>query len=129
MNKNICISVLALALAAGAQAASPFKANIPFEFGVRGVTLPAGAYTVDLRVPDTVSLRSADGHGATVFTQQAQLPPSGEGGKLVFRRIGDRYFLGEVWATGAYGRLIPQSAQERKLARRGTSPDVIVAGR
>jgi len=136
MKSNIVrVSILALgAVAAYAQTVSPVRAYIPFEFSVGGANMPAGAYRVDLNVPNVVILHAVDsGAHATALTRADAVLPQ-EGAKLVFHRFGDQYFLAEVSSMGTYTRLVPITKQERNLAKGDNSPDrtperVIVAAR
>ena len=136
MKDNIVrISILVFgAVAAFAQSVSTLRANIPFEFSAPGATMPAGAYDIALH-PDALTLRAVDGRViASVATGRSGSESPREGAKLVFHRIGDRYFLAQVSAESTYSRQVPITKQERTLAKRGplpgSTPDrVVVAGR
>lgn len=113
------LSILAV-VSAHAQSSRQFTVTIPFDFSVGGKALTAGQYQVG-RVTQTsaeaVVLRRADGGGSVfVLTRTANKQPGDS--RLVFRRYGDQYFLGEVWTSGASaGRELPMSRRERSMAR------------
>jgi hypothetical protein len=126
------ISLLAVsAVAACAQSVGPVKAYIPFEFGVPGATMPAGTYVVDLNRPYLLVLQSMNtGVSANVLTNTAPPAKASNDAGLAFHRIGERYFLTDVWSPGTFGRHVPTTKEERSLAKRGNAPDrVIVAAR
>jgi hypothetical protein len=120
-------TVAALAASAAlAQSSTPAKANVPFNFIAGTRTLPAGEYTVMTQGPaaDTVIIRSADGKGAViVLAQPLSSVDARHGGKLVFHRYGDTYFLSEIWGPGNDGREIPTTRRERELATKLATPD------
>src|SRR5258708_5738555 len=128
-NNLVRVSILVLgAAAAYAQSPSMVTANIPFDFAVRGVNLPAGRYSVDARTPGVVVFRSPDSRARAVVGSGAaqSLLPQKEG-RLVFHRYGNQYFLSDIWIAGSdYGRHMPQSKQERDLAKRLTEPGEVV---
>ena len=79
------------------------KADIPFDFIVRGKTVPAGTYTVSqvsLRRPDVLVIQGLDGRSHGVVDTQLTLTKQGWNAfpgeydaKLVFNRYGNQYFL------------------------------------
>ena len=81
------------------------KANIPFDFVIGSSTLHAGKYTIQpiSRGDGTILLRSADLKEAVVMNPFtcASASPQHES-ELVFKVIGDRYFLYQIWTAG-YG--------------------------
>lgn len=112
------MSVTAFAQLPGA----PIRANIPFDFTVRGRTLPAGQYEIS-RINDepggleiaNIDHRSEHALFETEPVQQSKIPNRGE---IVFHRYGDNYFLYEVWTPGLEtGREIETSRRERALER------------
>ena len=112
------MSVTAFAQLPGA----PIRANIPFDFTVRGRTLPAGHYEIS-RITDeaggleiaNIDHRSEHTMIETEPVQQARIPNRG---KVVFHRYGDVYFLYEVWTPGMEtGREVEPSRRERTLER------------
>ena len=118
-------SLLALSLAVGAQAQMPgipIRASIPFDFMVRGRTLPAGDYWIE-RISDDPSglvIKNVnDKHDHIVFeTEPMQDRRIANHNVLVFNRYGDDYFLSEVVTAGEQtGRELAPSHAERTLRR------------
>jgi len=117
--------LLALSLVASAQAQMPgvpIRASIPFDFMVRGKTLPAGNYEIE-RVtedPSGLVLRNVNNkHEHIVFeTEPMQGKRIPGHNVLVFNRYGDDYFLSEVVTAGDQtGRELAPSHTERTLRR------------
>lgn len=98
------------------------EANIPYTFVVGSTTLPAGKYIVrmpDSSEPNVLEIRAANGHTAVAFetSDTNQTPNKGE---LVFNKIGDNYFLSQVWITGsASGNQLAKSKMEKRLETSG----------
>jgi hypothetical protein len=117
--KLIMLSVLGVltSVSAHAQAGKQFTVTIPFNFYVAGKTLPAGQYHVGRSTEDSAGLvlQGTDGRtGVFVLTRGIQTSEVQQQSKLVFRRYGDQYFLGEVWISAmSNGRELPNSRKER----------------
>lgn len=97
----IMLSVLGVltTVSSHAQAGKQFTVTIPFNFYVAGKTLPAGQYHIGRSTEDSegLVLRGTDGRtGVFVLTRGIQTAEVQQQSKLVFRRCGDQYFLGEV---------------------------------
>lgn len=102
------------------------QANVPFTFVVGDTTLPAGKY--DIRVLDgdsanVLELRSVHGRTSVVFdtenaeTRRDQIVSKGE---LAFDKIGDTYFLSQIWMAGsASGSQLVKSRMEKRLEGKG----------
>jgi hypothetical protein len=107
-----------------AQAQSPVRVNVPFDFTIANKTLPAGRYVVD-RVQqygsdNILSVSSADGHTKLICLTYAarSLDPKGKV-MLVFHRYGDQNFLYQVWpGDSTTGRVFAKSRSEREINRR-----------
>ena len=119
------VGLLALSFAATAQAqlpGVPIRANIPFDFIVRGKTLPAGNYEIE-RVtdePGSLLLRNVNyKHDHIVFeTESMEGRRIANHNVLVFNRYGDEYFLSEVVTAGEQtGRELAPTKTERSLKR------------
>ena len=119
--------ILALLIAAGgictkAQglAQGTIEADVPFAFIVGKKTFPAGKYTFK-RADDTNPevLEISDGSGRrTIFfkagTAQANEYPRQT--NLVFDKIGDQYFLSEIWTSDTnFGYRLPRTNAEKSL--------------
>ena len=117
-------SLLAIAGAGTArgQVVNSVVADIPFEFTVRNVTLPAGRYTVKPfgEMPGSVmALVSEEGKILTVFTtEDAQVNTPPRDAELIFRRVADQYFLYEVFnQANGLGVMLPKPRAERRLEK------------
>jgi hypothetical protein len=124
LKRLIKLSVLGVltTVSAHAQYAKPFTVTIPFNFYVGDKALTAGQYTVARSTETTnegLVIRGTDGRaGVFVLTSGIQTPDVQKQSKLVFRRYGDQYFLGEVWTfLRNTGRELPVSHKERSLAQ------------
>ena len=136
--KLIMLSVLGVvtSVSAHAQAGKQFTVTIPFNFYVAGKTLPAGQYHVGRSTEDSegLVLRGTDGRtGVFVLTRGIQTAEVQQQSRLVFRRYGDQYFLGEVWISArSNGRELPNSRKERltkqESAKRSNPEKVVVVG-
>jgi len=127
--KNVlgCFSIAALAviLAAPVSAQSTaVRANVPFDFMVGGLTLPAGAYEFGMATQSGV-LRVTSESGATsaMVGSTASSEVAGRSDVVVeFHRYGNDYFLYRIWnGTTNRGREIPASHMERELSSRASA--------
>ena len=110
------------------------EANVPYTFMVGNTTLPAGKYIIrmpDSSEPNVLEIRAANGHTAVAFETEDTNQTPNKGG-LIFVKIGDDYFLSQVWITGsAHGNQLIKSKMEKRLEASGmqsqqTSVAVIV---
>ena len=115
-------SVLSL-VAATAEAQLPgmaIRATIPFDFIVRGRTLPAGSYEIRRVTDESLDLliRNVDDkHDKAMFgTEPVYMNRIPGKNVLVFNRYGDVYFLSEVeTASDQTARELFPSRKERHL--------------
>jgi hypothetical protein len=123
--RRLALSGLLVLLVGGmvfAQSEPRIIANIPFAFFAGNMTYPAGQYTIDRpnsNDPDLLLIRSADNHVALFLNAQdiqaRQMPDKSE---LVFDKIGNDYFLSQIWMAGEdTGREIPKPRAERELEK------------
>ncbi len=123
LKRLIMLTVLGVltTVSAHAQSGKQFTVTIPFNFYVAGKMLPAGQYQVGRSTEDSegLVLRGTDGRtGVFVLTRGIQTAEVQQQSKLVFRRYGDQYFLGEVWISArSNGRGLPLSRKERMVAQ------------
>jgi hypothetical protein len=118
-------SVLTLLIAGTARAQLPgtvIRASIPFDFIVRGRTLPAGRYEITRITDEPIGLmiRSLDHkHDEAVFeTEPVYFRNTTRKDELVFHRYGDSTFLSEIVTAGEEtGEELAPSHAERKLQR------------
>jgi hypothetical protein len=105
------------------------RADVPFAFSVDNKILPPGDYSVKAveGMTGVLEMRDARGRGVAVIhtddvmTKNARPEKQSE---WVFDRIGDQYFLSEVWESGsADGSEVPRSKMENRLADDGVTPE------
>lgn len=110
-----------LVVVSAAQAQTTYlKANVPFDFVVGGQSLPAGEYSLrSLGMTSEVLAIHNDDQSDTQWALSyacEKLEPATKS-VLVFRRVGDQYFLSRIWIAGNNrGREFPMSAIEKQLA-------------
>ena len=122
MKRNLTgtLSLVALALlftTTGAHAQSAAQAYVPFAFSVGTTHLPAGTYKIMREEFDTnyITIRNL-GTGATTLSLYQQETRGHLSHKMVFRHVGDQYFLAQIWGPEATpGMTIPATKRERKL--------------
>jgi hypothetical protein len=123
------LAVLLMATATRAQEIK-MKADVPFDFVVGGRAYPAGEYALRPMAMDNAFLQITDVEKRTSSVLLSyscrNVAPSTET-KLVFRRIGDEYFLEQVWVEGRQsGRQFPISRTETQLARNHEKAEVVI---
>ncbi len=85
-------------LSTAARALSPssaLQAEVPFNFTVGYQQLPAGSYIIKCNSGGMITVESID-HQRRVVVASITKPESTRSDKLVFRKYGDHYFLGNV---------------------------------
>jgi len=105
------------------------KADVPFNFIIRGATLPAGEYTIQgLGDGPAIAVRGPNPKANTiVLSQRCASINAVKRSKLVFHRYGDRYFLAQLWVAGSdSGRQLPKSPREVEVARDYTVQDAVL---
>jgi hypothetical protein len=128
------LSLVALSLpltATGAHAQSAAEAYVPFAFDVGTVHMPAGTYEIsrpamDLNYVTVCNLKT----GTTALSLFQAQSPSHVSNKLIFRHVGNRYFLAEIWGgAGTSGMTIQTTKPQRQLqvARGPSSKNVEIA--
>ncbi|HEY4930426.1 MAG TPA: hypothetical protein VII23_02555 [Terriglobales bacterium] len=121
MKRNL-IGILALVVlisSTGAFAQSYAKADVPFAFTVGSAQLPAGTYEVKALGAgnSSIMIQNHDTNAAAMSNAGREQPRSTRA-KLVFHRVGNSYFLAEVWrSSSAEGMILPASKQEKDLAK------------
>jgi hypothetical protein len=106
--KNIRILITTLLVAAvsvsvHAQQRQLLTVTVPFAFTAENSSLPAGTYTVSTLPPyNMIKVQSADGQKvAMIPAVPSPTSAESERTKLVFDRIGNQYFLSQVWEQGS----------------------------
>jgi len=118
----LTVGAVALLGASGLSAQTRATAYVPFEFTVQNTTLPAGEYTMSAASGshDVIVVRNAEAKKAILVLAPSNLSEykGSQKNVLVFRQIGDRYFLSEVKTDAVRGH-IPPSKLEREIASTG----------
>jgi len=128
----LAISALFFGVSAAHAQQPSLQAAIPFNFVAGNKVLPAGHYS--LREWDTsstvVALRDLDEPIASFSTTSpCSLNEPAKSSKLVFHRIGNEYFLYQIWVEGeTTGRQFPMGKLEVQMAKnQPRAEEVIVA--
>jgi hypothetical protein len=119
-------AILLIATAAHAQQ-KKVSSMIPFNFAVGDRAYTAGTYVF---TQDGALLRISDADqtpmDVVLSSPCSKLMPA-EKTKLVFRRMGDYYFLEQVWVAGSqYGRSLPKSHMETRLAQNHPQEELVI---
>jgi hypothetical protein len=125
----VVLSMLLSASAAYAQ--SLVQADVPFAFKVGKTQLPAGTYEIRTNCQHMVVIHNPQA-GKSAFSQVMPGETSDASPRLVFHRIGNQYFLAEIWGLGgAAWTNLPTSRLEKELeiaaAPAASSDEVVMA--
>ena len=125
-NLRTLITTVLLLMAASAYVQSQDRplltATVPFSFAAQDTNLPAGAYTVSVLPPfNMIKLQSVDGGKVAMISAIPSRTSEGSPvAKLVFHRLGNHYFLAQIWEQGSDVHRDLQSGKlARELARNG----------
>jgi hypothetical protein len=127
MKRYVLSSLVALALvmamsATGySQTGHKVEANIPFDFTVSGKVLPGGTYVVTGgTLEGYLMIRNlGGGSGVLAMATYARSNTPRKEATMVFDRIGDHYFLSQIWEPGNdAGIQVPRSKRESELIKR-----------
>jgi hypothetical protein len=89
--------------------------KVPFDFTVGSNALPTGTYQVSRASGNAILIESKDGRFHAMTTTHADDKESYGGGKLIFARYGNQYFLHEVVCSDVSINVgIPQSKREKQ---------------
>ena len=124
---SFVLLVAALLFASTAQAqALHVKADIPFDFGVGNTVYSAGTYTIGPATQSSNALLLDGATRAIVLPNHCSLTLPSESTKLVFERMGDTYFLKQIWVEGRTdGREFPRSKSEVQMAKNHTPSESV----
>jgi len=122
MKNSVRMTVITLSLVLFALVpAYAVTANIPFNFTVDGVRMPAGEYVVSSPSERVVILQHVGGpeSKATITNNGTSTNIYGRS-KLVFHKYGNAYFLAAVWMPNSdHAHEYYASTDEIQLARNG----------
>ena len=123
------LTVLLLATAAQAQTTN-VKASIPFGFVVGNHAYSAGEYTVKSLSQGSAAIRidnADESEKRMTLSIACQKGQPATQTTLVFRRLGDNYFLYQIWTEGnSLGREFPMSKAEVKIAKNYGKPELVI---
>ena len=123
------LTVLLLATAAQAQTTN-VKANVPFDFVVGDHTYPAGEYTVKSISQSSSAIRidnADESEKGMILSNACQKAQAARQTTLVFQRLGDNYFLYQVWTEGnSLGREFRMSKAEVKIAKNYSKHELVI---
>ena len=116
------LSVLLLGSADAQEPGTKIRVAIPFDFTVRGKTLPAGEYEVSRVMDEPIALLLRNVHDkhdeVVVETEPVIGRMSPKRDELIFNRYGDTFFLTEVFTAGEQtGEELYPTHKERELRR------------
>lgn len=117
---GLLIAASGICAKAQALAEGTIEADVPFAFIVGEKTFPAGKYTLkraDDTNPGVLEIRNDNGRGTIFFdVETAQANENPRQTNLVFEKIGDQYFLSEIWASDTnVGYRLPKTNAEKSL--------------
>ena len=81
--------------------------------------MPAGTYEIKVVTEGAtaISIRNGETNAAAMSAARHENPRKTQA-KLVFHRVGNTYFLAEVWkSSDADGLIVPTSKQEKELEK------------
>jgi hypothetical protein len=116
---TVFTAVLAvISLAPASQAQDPAAGgivNVPFAFETGNQHFEPGLYKIRMETPNIAEIKGASRSGFVMIQSGGDRQPANKS-KVVFRRSGDRYFLGEIWIAEKSGHLdVVKSKAERRL--------------
>ncbi len=121
MKRNVFGALMTLIVACTiaipvAHAQTSMRASIPFAFSVGDKQLPSGAYEVR-DVGRATLIATRDGENKVLGIYQYAGPAKVGETKLVFDKVGDRYFLRQIWTSvHGQGLELPASKLEQEIA-------------
>lgn len=110
-----------------AQMHTTLKADVPFDFSVRGKVLPAGEYTITEETGSpAIAVRNSSTEEAVIVLTGWHVNTSGNGdSKLLFNKAGGRYYLAAVTTAGeGFDRVTIKSKAEREAESANREPIV-----
>jgi hypothetical protein len=123
------LTVLLLATAAQAQTTN-VKASIPFDFVVGDHAYPAGEYTVKSMNQSSAAIRidnADESKKGITLSSVCQKRQRATQTTLVFQRMGNNYFLYQIWTEGkSLGREFSMSKAEVQLAKNYSKPELVI---
>jgi len=127
----VCTLGLLLAVSAARAQSVPVSAKVPFDFIVGKQVFPAGNYLLSPgnSTGEAVVIRNTDEstYIGIALTQSCSKSSLAEKTALMFHRVGNLYFLEQVWVEGwQSGRQFRQSPIETQMARNHNDREEII---
>ncbi len=110
------------AVSGRAESSLAFASNIPFDFIVGNMVLPAGHYSLVQPVDTTnrLLLRDAKGHTWFIPVKTTESALRVKEDRLEFHQFNGVYFLASMWTAGSStGRVLYTSRREREMLAQG----------
>ena len=131
--KNRAAQILALGITLTAVAAvyartKIMTADVPFSFHVSSMVMPQGVYTVSETTDGAIAwIKPIQEQSAKAVATMNVVANHRIQAMLVFHRVGQEYFLAEIWAgDGSTGRALPPATLEKELTRNGAATSLAV---
>ena len=108
---SLFIALLVAACLPAAAQTEQLRLNIPFDFIVKGKTLPAGQYIVKRlgTIDDSVWTLQSEQAAAMFLTYPVESRNVSHSPSLTFLRTGDQYSLLQIWDGQHFGRELLRS--------------------
>lgn len=120
MNRITAIALLTSASILGTGSAlaeaHAVKATMQFDFTVANQLLPPGTYTISKVTDDVIEIQNRDKNVAVLAPAYFDSMQSGNGGKLVFDKYNNQYFLREILVDDAGMSVYLPSTKSEKRA-------------
>ena len=103
---SLFLALLVAACLPAAAQTQQMRLNIPFDFIVKGKTLPAGHYIAKRlgTIDESVWTLESDQAAAMFLTNPVESPKVSHNPSLIFLKAGDQYSLLQIWDGQHFGR-------------------------
>ena len=99
-----------------AQSQKMLTAKVPFAFSVEGKQLAAGTYEIGELGSRATIIEAKDGSDHVIGLYAYAGPSKPGETKLVFHKVGDHYFLTQIWSSArGQGLAVPESKMEKEM--------------
>jgi len=129
--RSIVFAAGLLAVVSSVKAQTPstkVAANVPFNFVANDQPYEAGQYTLSTMENSAIVIHDEDS-SSTKVTLSHPITKQRPAAKtvLVFHRVGDQYFLSQIWVAGhTEGKQLPESKLEQTMAKNASDKDVVI---
>jgi hypothetical protein len=102
-----------------AQAPSKVEVEIPFEFSAGKTTFKPGVYSIKRGSGNLLTLQNNEDKSTVLLNAPVSLSSrdTKAGERLVFNKVGDEYFLAQIWLTADSGRELSVRKKAAKTER------------